>query len=196
MKLVQMPTDLLHLEDAGLPSAGVDPRLLVAFRSYLPSALEDMRGVAVLAPSAAGTRQVLMVLARRIGAALRDENIHLRELGGDLKTGRKKLCYLPGCVLTSALATPSTRRALAAEAACFIQDLDEAWPAGLPDPTPLAPPALLDLLDERQAAARPTFVSAAPDWLPTGLERGLRARLLILEPAHLPPTLAVHPSHG
>ncbi len=41
MKLVQMPTDLLHLEDAGLPAIGVDPRLLSAFRSYLSGALDD-----------------------------------------------------------------------------------------------------------------------------------------------------------
>lgn len=182
MKLVQMPTDLLHIEDAGLPSAGVDPRLLAAFRSYLPSVLEDARGVAILGSSDAGTREVLMVLARRIGAALRDENIRLRERGGDLKTGRKKLCYLPGRLLTSALGTPSARRELAGDAACFFQDLEGAWAAGQAGAAPLAPAAVLHLLDERLAGAKPTFLNAAPDRLPNGLERGLRARLLIIEP--------------
>jgi hypothetical protein len=181
MKLVQMPTELLHLGDAGLPAAGVDPRLLGAFRSYLPGALEDRRGVAILAPPAAGTRPVLMVLARRIGAALRDENIRRREQGGDLKRGRKKLCYLPGSALPAALGRPSTRRVLADEAACFFQDLEAAWTAGAAGAAPLAPRAVLDLLDERLAAARPTFLSAAPEHLPTGLERGLRDRLPIIE---------------
>ena len=33
MKLVRMPTDLLHLEDADLDDAVTDPRLLAAFRA-------------------------------------------------------------------------------------------------------------------------------------------------------------------
>ena len=183
MKLVQMPTDLLHLEDADLPAVGVDPRLLAAFRAYLPSALADTRGVAILGPAAAGTREVLMVLARRIGAALRDENIGLRERGGDLKRGRKKLCYLPGSALPTALAARRARRTLAAEAACFFQDLEGAWVAGQDGRAALAPNALLDLLDERLAGGRPTFLTASPDRLPSDVERGLRARLPVLEPA-------------
>ena len=187
MKLVQMPTDLLHLDDAGLTPAAVDPGLLTAFRAYLPHVLEDTRGVAILAPSAAGTR-LLMVLARRIGAALRDANIHLRDRGGDLKRDRKKLCYLPGRVLSTALGNPSDRRALAVEAAVFLQDLDEAWPDGPSDGTPLDPNAVRNLLGERQDAALPTFISAAPGRLPSGLERGLRVRLIVLEPGCVPPS--------
>ena len=195
MKLVQMPTELLHLRDADLPAAGVDPGLLAAFRSYLPGALGDRRGVAILAPPAAGTRPVLMVLARRIGAALRDENIRLRERGGDLKGGRRKLCYLPGRALPAALGTPSARRVLAGEAACFFQDLEAAWTAGEAG-APLSPVAVLDLLDERRAAARPTFVSAAPEQLPAGLERGLRDRLPIIGPDPRPPAAPVRRPPG
>ena len=54
MKLVQMPTDLLHLEDADLDRAGVEPSLLAAFRAYLPAALGERRGLAILASPEAG----------------------------------------------------------------------------------------------------------------------------------------------
>ena len=70
---------------------------------------------------------------------------------------------------------------LADEAACFFQDLEAAWTAGAAGAAPCPPRAVLDLLDERLAAARPTFLSAAPEHLPTGLERGLRDRLPIIE---------------
>ena len=181
MKLVQMPTDLLHLEDADLDRAGIDPGLLAAFRAYLPGALDERRGLAILALPNAGAHHLLMVLARRIGAALRDANIRLRDDGGDLKAGRQKLCYLPGAALASALDQPGPRSELAREAACFIQDLDAAWTPGPANTAPVDPRALLDLLDERLAAGRPTFLNAAPDRLPPGLADGLRARLPILK---------------
>jgi len=180
VKLVQMPTDLLHLEDADLDSARIDPYLLAAFRAYLPGAPTERRGLAILAPPDAGAHQLLMVLARRIGAALRDANIRLRDDGGDLQAGRKKLCYLPGDALASALGQPGPRSELAGEAACFIQDLDAAWTPGPVSRSPLDPSALLDLLDERLAAGRPTFLNAAPERLPPGLADGLRARLTTL----------------
>jgi hypothetical protein len=182
VKLVQMPTELLHLEEADLPSAGVDSSLLAAFRAYLPTAPDDRRGVAILATSGAGTRELLMVLARRIGAALRDENIHLRDRGGELKAGRKKLCYLPGRVLAAAFGAVGARRALADEAVCFFQDLDEVWSTE-DGAVSLAPNALLALMDERLAGGRPTFLTADAKWLPNGLEGGLRARLRIFEAA-------------
>ena len=55
-------------------------------------------------------------------------------------------------------------------------------PPGQVDATPLEPGALLDLLDERLAGGRPTFLNAAPDRLPPGLADGLRARLPTLDP--------------
>jgi hypothetical protein len=167
--------------------AGVDAHLLAAFRAYLPGALDDTRGLAILAPPAAGTGRLLMVLARQIGAALRDENIHLRERGGDLKGGRKKLCYLPGSALPLALGEHAASRALASEAASFVQDLDLAWPgdAARHDPPPGARPfdwgQLVRLLDERLAAGRPTFLTADPGGLPPRLAGKLRARLHVLE---------------
>src|SRR5688572_28377239 len=127
VKLVQIPTDLLRLEDADLDAAGLDPNLLAAFRTYLPGALDERRGLAILAPAEAGGHLLLIVLARRIGAALRDANIRLRDGGGDLKAGRQKLCYLPGTMLGRALGLPAARAELAGEAACFVQDLDAAW---------------------------------------------------------------------
>ena len=130
-----------------------------------------------------------------MGAAPRDENISLRERGGDLRGGRKTLCYLPGRALPAALGTPSARRVLAGEAACFFQDLEAAWTAGEAG-APLSPVAVLDLLDERRAAARPTFVSAAPEQLPAGLERGLRDRLPIIGLDPLPPTPPARGPHG
>jgi hypothetical protein len=174
-----MPTDLLHLEDADLDGAGLDPRLLADFRAYLPRALDERRGLAILAPPEAGAHRLLMVLARWVGAALRDANIRLRDAGGDLGSERRKLCYLPGDALPLALARPDARAELAREAACFLQDLDAARQANA---TPLEPAALLDLLDERLAAGRPTFLNAAPERLPAGLADGLRARLSALEP--------------
>jgi hypothetical protein len=193
VKLVQMPTDLLHLEDADLDRAGLDPGLLAAFRAYLGRALDERRGLAILLPTDANACHLLMVLARRIGVALRDANIRLRDDGGDLKAERQKLCYLPGAALASALGQPGVRGELAREAACFVQDLDTAWgarqaspAAGLaPGPAnaaPLEPSAVLALLDERLAAGRPTFLNAAPDRLPPGLADDLRARLPILTP--------------
>src|SRR5215204_2759806 len=143
VKLVQMPTDLLHLDDAELSAVDVAPGLLEAFRLYLPRALDDRRGAAMLAPPSARTRELLMVLARRVGATLRDENIRLRERGGDLRSARKKLCYLPGRAMPKALRDPVARRALAHEAACFIQDLDTAWPEDQIGRAPLAPTAVL-----------------------------------------------------
>ncbi len=167
MKLVQMPTDLLHLDEAELSAVGVAPRLLEAFRLYLPRALDDRRGAAMLAPPSARTRELLMVLARRVGATLRDENIRLRERGGDLRSGRKKLCYLPGRAVPNALHDPIAHRALTHEAACFIQDLETAWPEDQIGRKPFAPTAVLALIDERCAAGRPTFITADPARLPS-----------------------------
>jgi hypothetical protein len=178
VKLVQMPRDLLHLEDADLDRADLDPGLLAAFRAYLPRVLDERRGLAILAPSAAGTC-LLMVLARRIGVAMRDANIHLRDSGGDIKVGKQQLCYLPGHLLDDALVNPDTRAALAREAACFVQDLDGAWSGA--DERTLPPDALLDLLDERLAAGRPTFLNAVADRLPPVVEAAIRARLDVLE---------------
>lgn len=180
MKLVQMPTALLRLGDADLDGAGVDSTLLAAFRDYLPRALAETRGLAILAPASAGTERLLMVLARQIGAALRDENIHLRERGGDLKAGRKKLCYLPGHALRLALADLACQRTLASEAVCFFQDLDGARGGPSVDPSRLDSAPLLSLLDERLADGRPTFLTVDPARLPPGLERELRARLPVL----------------
>ena len=125
---------------------------------------------------------LLMVLARRIGVALRDANIRLRDSGGDLKAGRQKLCYLPGSALGAALGLAGARAELAREAACFSRISTRPGP---PRRRALRPGAgrLLDLLDERLAAGRPTFLSAAPDRLPPRLADGLRARLQILDPS-------------
>jgi hypothetical protein len=111
-----------------------------------------------------------MVLARRLGAALRDENIRLRERGGDLKRGRKKLCYLPGSLLSEALADERTSRTLASEAACFFEDVDAAQID-----------RLLALLDERAARGLATFLSADPAHLSDDAARQVRRRLRIIE---------------
>jgi hypothetical protein len=178
-----MPTVLLRVGEADLDAAGVDPGLLAAFRSYLPHVLAEQGGMLILAAPAEGGHHLLMVLARRIGAALRDANIHLRDRGGDLKTGRQKLCYLPGPLLLAALGEPDAARALLGEAACFVQDLEGA---DLPEPsstTPGGPDALRSLLDQRLAAGRPTFLQAAPGRLSPDLETMLRGRLPVLEAA-------------
>jgi hypothetical protein len=189
MKLVQMPIELLHLEEYDLPERGVDERLLAGFEAYRSGVPNDgttgwarAESLAILAPPEAGTRELLMVVARRVGAALRDENIHLRDRGGDLKAGRRKLCYLPGGALPEALRTPSTRRGLEREAACFLQDLDAAWVDGEAEPTPLPSAALLALLDTRLAGGRATFLSADPRHLPPGLDPEIRGRMRVLEP--------------
>lgn len=181
MKRVQMPPDLIHIEDADLDDVGLDPNLLADFRAYLPHALEDRQGVAILAPPPVGTDAVLMVLARRIGAALRDDNIRMRERGGDVKAGRKKLCYLPGSALPAALDDPAARCDLANEAACFLQGLDRAWAEVPADQRPDLTSRLFNLLDERLAAGRPTFLTAVGS-LPADVERELRARLPVIEP--------------
>jgi hypothetical protein len=181
MKLVQMPANLLHVEDADLDGADVEPGILVAFRAYLPTALDERRGLAMLTSGSGGGRRMLMLLARRIGAALRDENIRRRDSGSDMAARKLRLCYLPGALLSAALDHPQARAELAREAACFFQDLDSAWKAEYPGSTPRDATALLGLLDERLAAGRPTFLNAAPDRLPPGLEDALRARLPILE---------------
>lgn len=182
MKLVQMPAEFLHLELADLPRLGIQAGLLTGFQRYLDDERAGLESLAILAPPEAGTRKLLMVLARRVGAALRDENIHLRDRGGDLAAHRKKLCYLPGAALPEALRAPSARRALEREAACFFQDLDAAWPANRADSPPVTPSAFLDLLDARAAQRLPTFLSADPGALPPELEREIRARMRILEP--------------
>ncbi len=178
MKLVQMPRELLHVEPDDLPGLGVDGRLLAGLEAHLARANSDDVGLAILAPAEAGTRELLMVLARRVGAALRNENIGRRDRGGDEEAGYKRLCYLPGGVLAQALGMLRSGRALRSEAACFIQDLDLAW---ADQGAALDPTALLELLDLRLARRLPTYASAAPSRLPGGLERELRARLPVLE---------------
>ena len=181
MKLVQMPASLLHVEDADLDSADVEPGILAAFRAYRPAALDERRGLAILAAGSDGGHRMLMLLARRIGAALRDENIRRRDSGNDMAVRKLRLCYLPGGLLPDALHHPEARAELAREAACFFQDLDGAWNGEYAGSTPRDVAALLGLLDERLAAGRPTYLNAAPDRLPPGLEDALRARLPILE---------------
>ena len=187
MKLVQMPVDLLHVDEARLPELGVDRRLLVAFDAYRAEGAgqggtewANAKSLAILAPPEAGTRALLMVLARRVGAALRDENIRARD-GGGPRRGGKRLCYLPGRVLPEAFRSESARRTLASDAACFFQDLDQAW--GRSDGSRLDPRLLVALVDARLASGRATFLSAATNGLPDGLERELRARVRVLEAA-------------
>ena len=177
MKLVQMPTYLLHIGEADLQAAGYDAALLAAVRAYLPGLLDDRRGAAILTPPGGGGRQVLMLLARRVGAALRDENIQARDSGGDMAAQKKRLCYLPGQMLGGALALPDAHAALTSEAACFLQDL-EAAACTVPV---VSTEALLGLLDARMQAGIPTFVNADPARLPADLLAGLCARLRILE---------------
>jgi hypothetical protein len=181
MKLVQMPASLLHVEDADLDGADVGPGILAAFRAYLPTALDERRGLAILAAGSGGGQRMLMLLARRVGAALRDENIRRRDSGNDMTVRKLQLCYLPGSLLPAGLNHPRARADLAREAACFFQNLDSAWQADYPGSTSRDATALLGLLDERLAAGRPTFLNAAPDRLPPGLEDALRARLPVLE---------------
>ena len=73
------------------------------------------------------------------------------------------------------------RRTLASDAACFFQDLDQAW--GRSDGSRLDPSLLVALVDARLASGRATFLSAATNGLPDGLERELRARVRVLEAA-------------
>ena len=137
----------------------------------------------ILALPTKGGHHLLMVLARRIGAALRDANIHLRDGGGDLKAGRQKLCYLPGPALLAALGEPDAARALTHEAACFVQDLEGADLLGPSSTTSDGQDALRSLLDQRLAAGRPTFLQAAPGRLSPDVETMLRDRLPVLEAA-------------
>jgi hypothetical protein len=178
MKLVQMPRELLHVEPDDLPALGVDTRLRAGFEAYLPRAVGDPVGLAILAPTEAGTTALLMLLARRVGAALRDANIRRRDHGEDRQAPYQRLCYLPGSALAQALEMPRARRSLDSEAACFFQDLVLAWASDAAQPDPAAFVALLDLRLTRQL---PTFASADPGFLPAGLDRELRARLPVLE---------------
>ena len=183
VKLVQMPPELIRIDEADIVAAGIEPRVLAEFRAYLPGVLDDRRGAAILLPAEAGGVPLLMLLARRVGAALRDENIHLRDTGGDIKGGKKRICYLPGDVLDDAFDEAETRQALAEEAACFLQDLDLVWAGRVPESATPQPAQLLKLLDTRLAAGLPTFLNADPATLPPEVLTGLRARLLVLEPA-------------
>ena len=124
-----------------------------------------------------------MLLARRVGAALRDENIQVRDTGGDIKGSKKRLCYLPGDVLYEAFEEAATRQALADEAACFLQDLDLVWKGRVPESATPQPAEFLKLLDTRLAAGLPTFLNADRATLPAAVLDGLRARLQVLEPA-------------
>jgi hypothetical protein len=183
MKLVQMPTALLRVEDADLDAAVPEPNLLAAFRAYLPDALTERRGLLILASPTQGGHHLLMLLARRIGAALRDANIHLRDAGGDMQVGKLRLCYLPGPALVSALVEPDVASALTDDAACFVQDLEAVDLPRLPSTARSGLDALRSLLDQRLAAGRPTFLQVAPDSLSPALETMLRERLPVLESA-------------
>ena len=168
MKLVQMPRDLLTVEVEDLAGLGVHPALIDAVAARCAGDPLAIRSLALLGPREAGTTPALMVLARLIGAALRDANIRLRDGGGNLRAGRLKLCYLPGSALPAALAAGDARRALEAEAALFIENLDGA------DGNDAAVAALL--AERRRHGAR-TFVSADPVWLPPSLLAAVVAAL-------------------
>jgi hypothetical protein len=164
-----MPADLIRVEDADLDAANVEPGLLAAYRAYLPTAVDDRRGLLILAAPSEGGHHLLMLLARRIGAALRDENIRLRDSGGDVRAGKLRLCYLPGSALTAARRDRAAATALVTEAACFLYDVERCDPE-----------ALRELLDERLPAGLPTFLQAAPGSLPSTIEADARARLPVL----------------
>ncbi|MGE3910658.1 MAG: hypothetical protein AB7K36_14950 [Chloroflexota bacterium] len=183
MRLVQMPPHLIRVDEADLVAADIEPGVLAQFQTYLPSVLEERRGVALLLPTGAGGDMLLMLLARRVGAALRDENIRLRDTGGDIKGEKKRLCYLPGDVLYEAYDTAADRQSLANEAACFFQDLDAVWAGRVPESATPRPDTFLALLDVRLAAGLPTFLNADPSTLPPAVLDGLRARLQVIEPA-------------
>jgi len=176
-----MPRDLLAVEAADLPSLGVPAQLAHAAAELAARDGLTLPSAAILGSRDAGTTAVLMVLARKVGAALRDYNIRLRD-GGDVSATRLRLCYLPGAALPEALASVTARRTLESEAALFLADLDDAWTvAGV---TADLGAALLDLLASRDGAALRTFVSADPTRLPESILRVLgRDRFVVLHAA-------------
>lgn len=173
MKLVQMPRDLLSVESDDLPALGVHPDIVAAILARCAGDPLTMPSLALLGPAQSGTTAALMVLARTVGVALRDENIRLRDTGGDLQARRRKLCYLPGAVLSAALRSAGARRALRAEAAVFLQSLDAAWAAEAS--APAIEVELGALLAERHHRGVQTFVSADPAGVPADV------RTLLLE---------------
>lgn len=193
MKLVQMPRALLTVEPDDLPELGVHPALVEAVAARCAGDPLAIPSLAMLGPRTAGTTAALMVLARRIGAALRDENIRLRDRGGDLRGGRRKLCYLPGSSLRAALEAVSGRRALESEAVLFLQDLDDAWAnarcadsaeaastavdSASAEATMTAESAIVGLLVLRRRRGLRTFVTADPVALPAAVHAALRAEL-------------------
>lgn len=183
VKLVQMPPDLVRIDEVDIVAAGHEPSLLAAYRAYLPTVLADRQGVAILASTETGSLPMLMLLARRVGAALRDENIRVRDGGGAITDPKKRLCYVPGSVLDEAYEEPDARQALATEAACFVQELDAVWAGRVPESATLTPSRFLSFLDQRLAAGLPTFVQADPVRLPDAVLTGLRSRLRVIEPA-------------
>lgn len=181
MKLVQMPPELIRINEVDIVVAGFEAGVLASFRAYLPGVLEDRRGVVIFLPRHAGAEKLLMLLARRVGAALRDENIQVRDTGGDIRAAKKRLCYLPGSALDLAFEDTEARAALIDEAACFFQDLDQVWAGRVPESATPRPAQFLALLDVRLAAGLPTFVTADPSYLPAEIAAGLRDRLQTLE---------------
>lgn len=179
MKLVRMPRELLHVESDDLAALGVNGQLIAGLEAYLPRATDDEVGVAILAPADAGTRALLMVLARHVGIALRNDNIRLRDEGGEVEATFGRLCYLPGSAVAEAFQSAPARESLGREGACFVQDLESAWAEGVS--APLDPKMLLELLDLRLARSLPTYVSADPAGLPAGLAAELLVRLRALE---------------
>lgn len=171
MKLVRMPRELLTVEAADLPSLGVPDDLTCAAAELASRDGLTLPSAVVLGPREAGTTAVLMLVARKVGAAFRDRNIRLRD-GGDTTTRRLRLCYLPGAILPEALASDEDRRALESEAAVFLQDLDDARRSGddgAVDDSADVERAVLDLLRARNGAALQSFVSADPARLPLGI---------------------------
>jgi hypothetical protein len=172
MKLVRMPRHLLAVEPEDLPGLGVAPGLAAAVAALAGGDPDAIPSLAILGPREAGTTPALMLLARRVGARLRDDNIRLRDSGGDLAAGRKALCYLPGADLAAALARPDARRALHAEAAVFVQDLDDSGRASDGE--------VCALVAARRERRLRTFVSADPGRLSPRLLSALAANLAVV----------------
>ena len=173
VKLVQMPAELVRLDDAQLAELNVDPGLLATFRTYLPRASDDPRGVAILAPPFELHPRAVDGSARRSRRGVERRKHCSAQSGGDLRTGRKSSATCP--------ARRSPPR-------CEIRPRGERWPVRRPASSRIStkpgrrkkpprhhmPRSLSCLASVMQLAYQPYQRGSRA--FPGGLEHELRAR--------------------
>lgn len=143
--LVRIPRQLLHVQLDDLVELGVPERAraaLMVLLADLPLVPDGSASAALIGPAEV-TVACLAVLARHVGQGLRDHNLSLAHDRQQLQLTRAKLIFLEAPALEVALAGGDERPAR--ETVLFVRG---------------SSPAVLELLAQREAAGRASYITS------------------------------------